>query len=76
MPECLSDEDMAKLLDLYQEEENLYNYRCKEYHDRDRALELLLKMPRAMDKIWDGNILYTISPHLGNNSYILYSLHN
>ena len=76
MADCLSDEDMAKLIDLYQEEENLYNYRRKEYHDRDRARESLLKISRAMGKNWDGNILYILSPHLGNNSYILYFLYN
>ena len=55
MAEFLSDEEMGKLIDLYQEEENLYNYRIREYHDRDRARESLLRISRAMGKNWDGN---------------------
>ena len=51
----MADEDMAKRIDLYQEEENLYNYRCKEYDDRDRARESLLKISKAMGKNWDVN---------------------
>ena len=53
MADCLSDEDMATLIYLYPEEENLHNYRCKEYHHWDRARKLL----RAMGKNWDGNIV-------------------
>ena len=55
MADFLSDEEMGKLIDLYQEEENLYNYRIREYHDLDRARESLLRMSRAMGKNWDGN---------------------
>ena len=40
MADLLSDEEMGKLIDLYQEEENLYNYRIREYRDRDKAVNL------------------------------------
>ena len=52
MADCLGDEDMAKLIDLYEEEEILYNYRFKENHDRDRARESLLTISWAMGKNW------------------------
>ena len=55
MADLWSDEEMGKLIDLYQEEENLYNYRIREYRDRDRARESLLRISRAMGKNWDGN---------------------
>ena len=41
MADLLSDEEMGKLIDLYQEEENLYKYRSRDYHDRDKARESL-----------------------------------
>ena len=50
MADFLSDEEMGKLIDLYQEEENLYNYRSRDYHDRDKARESLLRISRAMGK--------------------------
>ena len=55
MGDLLSDEDMGKLIDPYQEEENLYNYRIRKYHDQDRAPESLLRISRAMAKNWNGN---------------------
>ena len=50
MASLLSDEEMGKLIDLYQEEENLYKYRIKDYHDRDRVRESPLRISRAMGK--------------------------
>ena len=57
MAELLSDKEMWKLIDLYQEEENLYNYRTREYHGRDRACdESCLRISKVMGRNRDGNM--------------------
>jgi len=70
MADLWSDEEMGKLIDLYQEEENLYNYRIREYRDRDRARESLLRISRAMGKNWDGNAFTNLLRYLCVFSWI------
>ena len=65
---------MAKLIDLYQEEENLYNYRCKEYHDRIGPANRSRRYPGQWEKIGMVTHYKFLSPHLGNNSDIMYFL--
>jgi len=70
MADLLSEEEMGKLIDLYQEEENLYNYRIRGYRDRDRARESLLRISRAMGKNWDGNAFTNLLRYLCVFSWI------
>ena len=60
----LSDPEMARLIDLYSNQENLYNIKLRSYHDRDKQRESHLYIAAAMGKGWDGKYSFIVHPNL------------
>ena len=56
----LSDAEMARLIEFYQSQENLYNINTREYHDRDKQRKSYLYIAAVMGKGWDGKYSFTV----------------